>query len=199
MEGKQTILVLDFDGTITTKDTFLDLILFEKGFFSFIKGIFLCTPFLIGYKLHLYPNWKAKQKLFSFFFKGKTIQDFNRICINYADKRYSGIVKIKAESLIRKAKVKGEKVIVVSASALNWVKPIADRLNVDVVISTELEVKDGLLTGYFSTPNCYGIEKVNRLKAILPNKDHYKIVAYGDSNGDRELLAYADEAHYKEL
>ena len=32
------------------------------------------------------------------------------------------------------------------------------------LISTELEVKDGKLTGKFSTPNCNGKEKVRRIK-----------------------------------
>jgi phosphoserine phosphatase len=58
-------------------------------------------------------------------------------------------------------------------------------------------VKDGRLTGRFLTKNCYGQEKVNRIKELYPHREEYHLTAYGDSNGDRELLAFADEAHYK--
>ena len=46
--------------------------------------------------------------------------------------------------------------------------------------------------------NCYGAEKVRRISVMLPapREDCY-IVAFGDSRGDREMLEYADEAHYK--
>jgi phosphoserine phosphatase len=33
--------------------------------------------------------------------------------------------------------------------------------------------------------------------AACPDRSSYRLVAYGDSRGDRELLAAADEAHYK--
>ena len=58
-------------------------------------------------------------------------------------------------------------------------------------------VKDGVLTGRFLTRNCYGEEKVNRLNALYPNRQDYHLIAFGDSRGDKELLAFADESHFK--
>lgn len=51
----------------------------------------------------------------------------------------------------------------------------------------------------FSTPNCYGAEKVKRLLTKYPDRDFYRLVVYGDSRGDRELLSIADESHYRFL
>ena len=66
------------------------------------------------------------------------------------------------------------------------------------VLGTKLEVRDGKLTGRFLTPNCYGQEKVNRLKQVLNEpRQAYSIKAFGDSRGDKELLEYADQGHYK--
>jgi phosphoserine phosphatase len=66
------------------------------------------------------------------------------------------------------------------------------------VLGTKLEVRDGKLTGRFITPNCYGQEKVNRLKQVLNEpRQAYSIKAFGDSRGDKELLEYADQGHYK--
>ena len=49
-----------------------------------------------------------------------------------------------------------------------------------------------MITGRFKTPNCYGQQKVERLLELEPARDTYLLYAYGDSLGDRELLALAD-------
>ena len=85
--------------------------------------------------------------------------------------------------------------MIVSASIDNWVAPFFQNV---LVLGTQIEVRNGRLTGKFLTPNCYGEEKVNRVKAVLKQpREHYYIVAFGDSRGDKELLTYADEAHFK--
>ena len=64
------IYAFDFDGTLTTKDTLIEFIRFSKGIVRLFLGFLLFSPLLILMKLHLYPNWKAKQRVFSWFFKG---------------------------------------------------------------------------------------------------------------------------------
>ena len=62
------------------------------------------------------------------------------------------------------------------------------------MLATEVEVDDdGRLTGRFKTKNCFGQEKVDRLLQAEPHREDYFLTAYGDSRGDRELLAFADE------
>ena len=88
--------------------------------------------------------------------------------------------------------------MIVSASIDNWVLPFARVLGVKQVLGTQLELSRGdRLTGRFSTPNCYGPEKVRRLQTLFPQRTNYYLIAYGDSRGDRELLSFADEAYYK--
>ncbi|MDR2690839.1 MAG: hypothetical protein LBB73_00825, partial [Dysgonamonadaceae bacterium] len=55
----------------------------------------------------------------------------------------------------------------------------------------------GLLTGYFSTKNCYGREKVIRLLEKEPDRNTYTLFVYGDSRGDKELMIFADKSWYK--
>ena len=97
---------------------------------------------------------------------------------------------------IRQVLADGAEVLIVSASIDNWVRPFFKN-HVPMVLGTQIEVKDGLLTGRFLTKNCYGQEKVNRILALYPNREDYHLTAYGDSRGDKELLAFADKAHYK--
>ena len=86
---------------------------------------------------------------------------------------------------------------IVSASVEDWIAPVASYLKVDKVLGTKVEVNsEGKLTGFFSTENCYGQEKVNRFLKEEPNRDEYYLYAYGDSRGDKEMIAFADEGFW---
>ena len=63
--------------------------------------------------------------------------------------------------------------------------------------ATEAEVAAGRITGNFAGANCHGPEKVRRIKALLDPADYAPVHVYGDSGGDREMLALATEPHYK--
>jgi len=194
---KQGIAVFDFDGTITTKDTLLEFIRFSKGNLLFLFGFMLYSPLLIAYKLKIYPNWKVKQKMFSYFFKGMKLKDFNRLCENF-HKRSAGIIRPEAQNAIKRHIETGDSLVIISASVVNWVRPFAQELMIPFVLCTEIETNsDYILTGNFSTPNCYGQEKVNRLLELFPQREDYHLVVYGDSSGDKELMNLADEKFYK--
>ena len=187
------IVAFDFDGTLTTKDTLIEFIRYACGTGAFVRGFLLYAPLLVLMKLGLFPNWKAKQKVFAHFFKGLTLDAFDCLCHNFvADNRH--LLRPKGVMAIQQALDKGEEVLIVSASIDNWVQPFFPEVK---VVGTQVEVKDGLLTGRFLTKNCYGQEKVNRILALYPNRSEYHLTAYGDSQGDKELLAFADESHYK--
>lgn len=200
----QKVYVFDFDGTLTTRDSFISIIRYSKGNMKCFLGLLRFSPLLVLMKLHLYPNYKAKQKVFSHFFKGWNIDDFNDMCIDFAFE-YKHILRIKGIMELYKAMTSGSKVLIVSASIDNWVIPFfyddgVYDYNEDgpvQVLGTKIEVKDDLITGRFLTPNCYGKEKVNRIKGVLPDRSSYELIAYGDSRGDREMLKYADKGYYK--
>ena len=68
-------------------------------------------------------------------------------------------------------------------------------------MATRLAVgADERLTGGLDGPNCRGPEKVRRLHdwidATHGGRSVVELVAYGDSSGDREMLADADEPHW---
>ncbi|MBD8348633.1 HAD family hydrolase [Dysgonomonas sp. HGC4] len=187
----KTIAAFDFDGTITTKDTLFDFIRFYIGKHNLLKGLIILSPILISYKLGFTRNDIAKQKLFSYFFKDKSIQEFNKVSIDYA-KRIKEIVRPEILEKIKWHQAQNHIVIIISASIVNWIKPWASEMNIKTVLGTEIEVKNNIIEGVFSSKNCYGQEKVNRLIAQYPNRDEYVLYGYGDSRGDKELLAFSD-------
>ena len=187
------IVAFDFDGTLTTRDTLLMFILHARGIGAFIRGFLYRLPLIIMMKMRLYPNYQAKQKVFSYFFKGMTLEQFNMLCQRFAN-THRHLLRPEGMRTLKEAQATGAEVLIVSASIDNWVQPFFPYVK---VLGTQIEVEDGRLTGRFLTKNCYGQEKVNRIKELYPHREEYHLTAYGDSNGDRELLAFADEAHYK--
>ena len=64
------LFAFDFDGTLTTRDTLIAFIRYTCGTPRFLFGFLLHAPLLVLMKLRLYSNGKAKQRLFSWFFRG---------------------------------------------------------------------------------------------------------------------------------
>lgn len=187
------LVAFDFDGTLTTKDTFVEFIRFTKGTWALVWGFLCYAPLLVLMILRLYPNYKAKQKVFSHFFKGMELQEFNHHCEAFAA-QCSYLMRRDGLKAVKKANNDGAETVIVSASISNWVEPC---VLADTYLCTEVEVQDGRLTGRFLTKNCYGQEKVNRLLEKYPHREEYHLTAYGDSRGDKALLAFADESYYK--
>ena len=198
--GKESLILFDFDGTLTTRDTLIAFIRYVHGTRRTVTGFLRYLPQLMLMKLHLYPNWKAKQKIFTHFFAGMSLDDFNDFCRRFAaDNRQ--LLRPQGLAVLRHAIDAGAQVMVVSASIDNWVAPFfchEENGHHLSIVGTRIAVVDGKVTGRFLTANCYGPEKVRRVQALLSRaRDHYHITAYGDSRGDKEMLQYADERHYK--
>lgn len=215
------IFVFDFDGTLTHTDTLLAFIRFACGPVRMCMGFVLYAPLLVLMKLKLYPNYKAKQKVFAHFFRGMTLTRFDALCTAFAQQG-EHLLRPAARSFINTVRPEAYAMAIVSASIDNWVRPFAEMYlqsdnaqdksqgNVQdntkdhkpsspiIVLGTKVEVDAArCLTGRFATPNCYGSEKVRRIEAVWPHREQYDVSAFGDSRGDKEMLAYADQGYFK--
>ncbi len=186
------IVFFDFDGTITSKDTMIEFLKFYRGKFRFYVGLFLLLPVIFLYLLKIISNEKAKELVLSFFLEGDSKDDFESISRMFSLEIIPKIVKKEAIERIRWHKQNGHKVVVVSASIENWIKPWCDENNLEL-IATRVEIKDGRLTGRLLTRNCYGEEKVRRIKEIYNLDDYNEVYVYGDSKGDIPMLNLASE------
>jgi phosphatidylglycerophosphatase C len=194
--NRKVIAAFDFDGTITTTDSLLVFIKYAVALPRLITGTILMIPSLVLFKLKFIPNFKAKERLFKIFFGGIGIDEFNQLSNQFSDK-IDKIINPAALEKLKWHQQMGHEVIIISASAENWIYPWAIRQGITMVLGTQLEVKNNLITGTFLTKNCHGAEKVNRLLDCYPNREEYTLYAYGDSNGDTELLALADHSFYR--
>lgn len=192
----KNLALFDFDGTITYKDSFLEVIKFHKGTSAFYKGLLLMSPVLVLYKLKVIPNWKAKEIVISHFFKGESLENFQKKCDEFALTYIPLMLRPKAVAKMKEHIQNGDRVILVSASAENWLSAWCRQMNIEL-IGTQLETQNGVLTGKLCGQNCYGPEKLKRVLQLLNPKDYNHVCVYGDSRGDKEILAIANDAFYR--
>ena len=191
-----TLVLFDFDGTITTKDTLIEFVQFYHGKRTYWWRMMMLAPVMVLFLLKLIPNWKAKQFFLSRFFKGEKLGDFNTRCLDFSQKVLPSLIRSGALKAIDKFKKQNNTIAVVSASAENWVKPWCDQQGI-LCLATRLEIKDGNITGKLLGRNCYGDEKVCRIREQFDLTSFDRIIAYGDSSGDKEMLALAHQRYYK--
>lgn len=190
------LAIFDFDGTITNRDSLLEFIKFAIGYKRFIIGLLVLSPILFLYKLRIIANDRAKQYFFSWYFRGMKQKDFMVIAQEYSLEKLNKIVRQKALERIRWHKHEGHTIVVVSASLECWLRPWCEKYGI-ALLGTKIKIDHGIITGKFLTKNCYGIEKVHRIKEKYTLEKYDYIYAYGDSEGDREMLNIANERYYK--
>lgn len=190
------IAFFDFDGTITTKDTLLEMFKYRHGKARFYWGFLLNSPFLVAYKAGILSNQLAKERTLQHFFGGMKEADFNAFCEQFAATMIPALVRDKALKEIDQLKQAGAEVVIVSASPENWLRPWCATLNLPL-LATRLEVNNGAITGKIKGNNCHGEEKVRRIREAYDLTQYTDIYCYGDTSGDKPMLALASHAFYK--
>lgn len=147
-------------------------------------------------KLKLLSNTFTKELFLSVFFGGMNEQRFMQVCLSFTEKRLPHLIRPKAMAQIIMHQQNGDAIYIVSASAKHWLEPWCLTKQVNLLCS-QLEIVENKLTGKLDGPNCNGAEKENRIRQALDLNKYDKIVAYGDSSGDKEMFALSHEQHYK--
>jgi phosphatidylglycerophosphatase C len=131
-----------------------------------------------------------------YFFKGTELSSFQKACDLFAIHKLPGIIRPGAIAEIKKLQELGFEIVIVSASAENWIKKWSDKIRVQI-IATQLETVEKLLTGKINGQNCNGEEKTIRIRSAYDLSQYDEIYCYGDSDGDKAMLALATKAFYK--
>jgi HAD superfamily phosphoserine phosphatase-like hydrolase len=120
---------------------------------------------------------------------------FQNICNDFNQKKLKRNIKPSFIKYIKGIPDNSE-IVIVTASIKDYIKPWCDEKGFNL-ISTELEVKNHILTGVFKTPNCKGREKVIRIKEKYDLSKFDKVVAFGDTQDDSFMLKLATQSYYK--
>jgi HAD superfamily phosphoserine phosphatase-like hydrolase len=173
--------VYDFDNTIYDGDSTIDFYIYCLKRNKMLAIYFpMQITFFLAYKTRIISKEKFKEGFFSYLKGINNIDDYVQkfyIKNNYKIKQWF-INNIKNQ----------KNIVIVSASPSFIISPFVQKFNINV-IATIINKNNGK----FLTKNCYGVEKLNRLKLEYNN---FKINCfYSDSNSDLPLAMFSQNAY----
>ena len=197
--NKPVVAAFDFDGTLTSSDSFLPFLRAVSGDLRYTQHMLSLSPVLLAFALGLVTNHRAKADVLAKFLSGKKTSQIAQLAQDFATGQLAGFIKSAALARLRWHQQQGHRCVIVSASLECYLLPWATTIGAAEVIGSRLVAVNDVYTGELDGANCYGTEKVRRLTALLGQRDDYTLYAYGDSRGDRELLALADFSYYRRM
>jgi len=187
--------IFDLDRTLTKRGTWMRFISFaNSGQSSLLMGMPLLAAQAIAYKAGWATRTSVKERSIALFLSKYSREQLERAAEDFAEREVRDGLRTKARSVIEKHRAEGDVLTIVSAAADLVVLPIARRLGIDHVICTRLRWKeDARLDSRLDGPNCYGAEKLERIRKTWGAEHSYsRVTAYSDHISDLGLLLWAD-------
>jgi phosphatidylglycerophosphatase C len=189
VSDRPVVAAFDFDGTLTRRDTLVPFLRRACGLWPIVRAAIVARgargrdAFKVALIGELFRGWPAER-----------LDSLGRAHVPtlLAALRPGSVERLDWH------RRRSHAIVIVSASLGAYLRPLAERLELDGALAVEL-VADagGTLTGeVVGGLNNRGPEKVARLKAWVDARfgtgTDVELWAYGDSSGDAELLAIAD-------
>ena len=129
---------------------------------------------------------------------GRSITDVAAVGADFAEHVIVDWLRPDTVSRLRWHQRSGHRVVLVSASLRAYLEPLGRLLGADAVLCTDVERIGDRFGRRLVGGNCRGARKAQRLAAWLGSSalDDARLWAYGDSDGDREMLAMADRPEF---
>jgi phosphatidylglycerophosphatase C len=191
---RRVVAAFDFDGTLTRRDTVLPFLVQVAGRAPVARSLAAQSPALVQMALGRGDRDLAKTQLIARVLSGREWEDVAASGRAFARRVIARGLRPDTVARLAWHRAEGHHIVIVSASLDAYLHEVAEQLGVDAVLCTTLERDErGRVTGRLVGGNCRGPEKVARLRAHVGDEPML-LWAYGDSSGDRELLALADRA-----
>jgi phosphatidylglycerophosphatase C len=186
------IVAFDFDGTLTVSDTFLAFLRWREGSMGYYAGMARLAPSLSAFIVNRNVE-KLKAAAVRVFLRDLPIDTLQDEAREYAALAAPVMLRPDALKVWRRHRSDGARMAIVTASPEAVIAPFARGLGADFLIGTRLETDAaGRLTGELEGRNCRGPEKVRRLREVF-GEDVRLAAAYGDTDGDDDMLDIAEE------
>ncbi len=195
----QGLVVFDFDGTITTKDTFALFLRYYAGTFLWSIKIIMLLPTFASYKLRLIDRHTVKAAVIKTFFTGERTEALDIKAKKFAETVIPPLIRPAAQQCLDDKKKSLETLYICSASISPYLRhwAAAQGILMKNVLAVELQSRSGVLTGAIEGYNVWGKNKVRRIHDEFRSDNVQVLEAYGDSEGDKELLNAAKASFYK--
>lgn len=192
----RAIVAFDFDGTLTIRDSFTEFLRWRAGPGAWALGLVKLAPALAAYAKDR-DRGRIKAASVREFLHGVDRQTLEAEAAAFAQEVWPRFMRPDALKVWNDWGERGAHRVIVTASPTTTVIPFARKLSAEALLGTEFVFDaDDRITGGFAGPNCRGEEKVRRLKAAY-GEDMALTAAYGDTSGDTEMLAMAQQPGFR--
>jgi phosphatidylglycerophosphatase C len=176
----------DFDGTLTRRDTMVPFLRRIAGARAVSVAMVATVPAIARR-----DRDGAKGVVLRRLLSGRSVAALDEAGEAFATDIIARRLRPDTVAKLRWHQDQGHRTVIVSASLRPYLAPVARHLGVDHLICTDLDARDGMLTGDLVDGNCRGAAKASRLEAWL-GSPRGELWAYGDSSGDDHLLVMAE-------
>ncbi len=187
----RTVAAFDFDKTLSRRDNFVPFLRAVAGNRVLAVALGSVTPLLATRRRD-----RAKERIVEGCLGGRPLAQLTASATTFSAEVLAHELRADVRARLEWHRAQGHAVVLVSASLDVYLAEIGKALDATAVLATRLAVgPDGCCTGGLEGANVRGPEKVRRLDAWLADaygEAPVELWAYGDSRGDRELLARAD-------
>ena len=190
------IAFIDFDGTLTRKDSFFQFIKRVAPGWKHLVGLGFIGCWYLAFLSGFISRQRLKEKAIQFFLGGKDANSVYEKSNRFARNILPGLITERGKMLLYSYKKKDVKIVIVTASLDLWIKPWCRQMGYDYLCS-HIEIVNGKITGKIIGENCRGVEKVNQIKKHYILKGYNKIFVHGDSKQDMEMLRLGTDSFYK--
>jgi HAD superfamily hydrolase (TIGR01490 family) len=175
-------LIADNSGSIYMKKRYQDG---EIGLVELARGAFT----YLRYKAGIFDMLKSTRAM-TRDLKGRQESEFLAEGRLLCEEAMVPLIYPEAVAAVRSHQERGDLVCIVSGSMGFVVDPLAAHLGIEFSIFTQLETKDGRLTGEIVEPLCFGEGKVHWIQQLVEQQgiDLARSWFYTDSVTDRPLL-----------
>ncbi|AOJ73841.1 HAD family hydrolase [Burkholderia ubonensis] len=188
------VAAFDFDGTITTSDSFRHFVRSAIGTPRFAWAGLRALPWIAAMKAGRLSRGDAKAK-FAWFALGPADEAaLDALACSFVDDYLPQLVRPEMLERIREHRARGHELVLVSASPSLYLEKWAKTAGFDAVLATRLAFERGAFAGRLDGENCWGPQKVVRLSAWWGEHPPRQLFAYGDSRGDKEMAELANHA-----
>jgi len=195
MSSSPDVAAFDVDGTLTVRDCVRPFLVRVGGWSGLSQALARRPAASVSAAIRRDRD-RIKELVVGGVLRGRQVEQVEQLGETFAEFVAASWLRTDTVERLRWHQRAGHRIVLVSASLSPYLRPLGRRLGVDGVLCAEPlrqgdEFGDGL-----DGANCRAAEKVRRLEVWLREQEltQSTVWAYGDSAGDRELLARADHA-----
>ncbi len=190
------LALFDFDGTITSRDTFVMFARYATSRRRWVYGNVVLAPRVVGYHLRCVAGADIRERIARAAFGGVPVAELTRLGSKFAEAVIPRLVRERARDAVRWHLARGDRVVIVSASLDVYLAPWCRSHGLEL-ICTQLEARHGTFTGSYAGGDCSGGTKRERVLENYRLSEYRHVHAYGDTDDDLAMLDLADTRYLR--